>query len=321
MHHLCGMKKIFRSLILFLFYGFHCHAQKITNGNFENWHVVPFSFGNFVYDPDGWTSTNGASAPANTVGILKGTNAFSGAYALEIHPLICMGPTALTSAICMGTAPVDWDTYKMDYRKGGLPISYKPAHLKGYYNFEPLDSERDSAYAIVLLKKYDLTSKKSIVVGKGSYVFGTSKAYSPFDVDIADSMPSTLPDSMVVAFFFQSHTKDFRSYDHDLFIDSVFLSGNSAIHEIGLSENQSIDLYPTLLGPFDQVNISTQNINKDLDLKIYDGQGKTILCRIIPTHVVHESITLPHLQSGLYFYEVYDGQQILKSGKILVNAH
>ncbi len=307
--------KYFLSTVLVYWY-LSTNAQNIPNGNFEKWHSVPNSFGG--EDPDGWTSTNGASEGSNRKGILKSTHSYSGNYALEIGPLISMGTKPYVAAICNGIAPVDWDSFKIDYRKGGTPISYKPVQLKGYYTYQPLVSKRDSAYIIVLLKKYDSIKRKSIVVGKGSLVFSPAKDYSMFSIDIADSAKGIMPDSIVIGFFFQSYTTGFRDTANDLYIDNIFLVHNSGINDPISKEDQRIDIYPTVLPIGNSLNLALHNISEDVYVEIYDISGREFATRQISKFSQNNTVDVSRLSTGVYFCRVSDNHKMLKTVRFIV---
>jgi hypothetical protein len=85
---------------------------------------------------------------------------------------------------------------------GGVPISYKPARLTGYYRYVLGENggSKDSAIVFVMLKRYNAGTQGVDTIGFARKLLGPTAAYIPFAVDIRDYAPGIDPDSVVIAF-------------------------------------------------------------------------------------------------------------------------
>lgn len=156
------------------------NSQEILNAGFENWDTTNI--------PMNWTLMSNSEA------IGQSTVSYSGAYAVVIWKWYYYGNQILLNGSLTPFGPAN-------IIKAGTPISFKPIQLSGFYKYQDVAPLGDTAKVIVLLKKYDTVQNKIDTVGYGMKLLGPVNAYSPFQVDITDMLPSVAPDSIVIAFF------------------------------------------------------------------------------------------------------------------------
>jgi len=268
------------------------YGQTITNSDFENWISLPNTFGGM--DPQNWTSTNAATAGANTKGITRSTDKYSGTYALALSELIT--PSAndtLTSAIVLGQAPLDFSNYKLDYEKGGQVFTKMIASVNGYYKFSKGTSSFDSAYALVMLKD----AATAGYLGIGKYGFSPSASYIPFQINITQLItPGGPPDSLLIAFFYKSNNSS-PLPQGKLLIDSLYYK--NIVNTTGIYEehNFGFTLFPN---PFSETIYLNFGITGDYKIDVLSIEG-----RLIQEHALKNAnnceLKIEETEKGIYF--------------------
>jgi len=212
----------------------------IPNSDFETW--IPYGQAPTNYeDPQGWTSSN-PSVIFITSPIDKTTDKYSGTYAAEIKAVQLFG-TMPVSMLCNGTAPIDMQNYAVDYIKGGTPISINPLQVSGYYKYTRDTAFNDSAFALVILKKYNVAMQKIDTIAVGSLVFATAATYTPFTIPINYLLGNQNADSIVVVFCNQARVMKQMQPIGKLIVDKIKL--DTVLTDISeIREDFKIGIYP-----------------------------------------------------------------------------
>ena len=297
---------------LFLF----CTAVKtqaqssIPNAGFESWTTFGTSPTDYE-DPTGWKSGNGSVAFSFRP-VKKSTDSHTGTYAAEIEVTSVFGmntPVILTN----GNVPDDFTDFVIDYDKAGTPISIKPTSVSGYYKFLPAAASFDSAYAVVILKRWNSVTMSSDTVGFGSTVFSPAAVYTAFNIPVTYSS-SELPDSIVVAFVNEATETPTFNPAGKLLIDDVSLDTlNSDIADIS---NAAVSVYPNPLSSASYVTLPANATPADCVFTLYNVLGETVR-QVVPrstTFVVHRD----NLSPGLYFYKLSRRNGPVDEGKLMV---
>jgi hypothetical protein len=259
--------------IAFLFQ-VNTQAQSIPNNDFENWtpsgKPAPFNW----EEPTDWISTNSLTE-FTFAGVKKTTDAYVGSFACQLWSVNISG--GWPSAICNGTPNLIGSPFSdpsIDIITGGTPISSKPNKLIGYYKFDNNDLT-DSAYAIVILKKYNTTLNKVDTVGMGDFLFSEKSTFTKFEMTINDLMPTVTPDSIVIAFYSTDPKKpkapNFPATG--LIIDSLGLG--FAPNSVKDLENANIEanLYPN---PANDLLVIDWEGRETYEINVYNILGQSV---------------------------------------------
>jgi hypothetical protein len=171
------MKQIFL-LIGFCSYFFigDLKAQTpVPNGDFENW----INYGSYE-NPQYWDTPNQAiefALPLGTQVVTKSTDHESGNYSAKLESQQLTFPSIVVpGVVTLGTLTIDIlnQTFSVN---GGVPISDKPTHLKGFYKFQPKGG--DSCAIGIGLTKWKNGTRDSVGIGAFS-THDTINVWTPF---------------------------------------------------------------------------------------------------------------------------------------------
>ncbi|MBL4753801.1 MAG: T9SS type A sorting domain-containing protein [Flavobacteriales bacterium] len=283
-------------------------AQSLSNSSFESWS----SFGSpptDYEDPDGWTSTNGVVA-FSFIPTTKITDSYSSIYAAQIRTIGIFGEYP-TSILCNGDPPKDFINFSLDIIRGGTPITSTPNKLLGYYKYIPDTTASDTAYAVVILKKYNVSTGNIDTTGLGTLTFQPASNYTAFQVNINEINSAITPDSIVVAFFNKSSASDIGK----LIIDSLSLSTT-----VGVPENPhfstSLRISPNPFQCCTEIQTYIQG-SLEGELIIYDVLGGIQARILLPPGNNVIQIDNPKLPKGVYFCSFYIQGQLVETKRMV----
>ena len=313
------MKKQWLVFILLTFnVAFICKAQKIVNPTFEAWtssgKPLPFAW----EEPTGWKSIN-ASTEFTFAGVKRTTDAHSDSFACKIQSVNISG--GWPSILCNGNPNYSGEIFSspsLDIISGGTPIDYKPKFLQGYYKFS--NSPLDSGYAVVILKKYNVTANKIDTVGIGHALFAESLSFNAFEIEIEDLMPSTTPDSIVIAFY-SSNPANPKAPDFTktgLIVDDLKLVQTPLSIPKVKVKTQLLSIYPNPSTGIIKITYSKILSQHPLQLNIYNSLGINVFHSIIDGE---QNLNL-ELINGTYHCILSDAKGYLISSQklVLVNS-
>ena len=306
------MKTIFTFLFVTLSFCLKSYAQStIPNSGFEAW----TTFGDpptDYQDPTDWKSTNGTVA-FNATPVDKSTDSHTGTYAAEIKVTSVFGiiPSVI---LTNGTVPNDFSDYEINYDHAGTPVSIKPVSVSGYYKFTFDAASHDSAYAIVILKKWNTSTLVADTVGLGSLTFVPTSTYTHFSIPVNYSSVD-MPDSIVVAFANKATQTPSFSPTGKLLVDDISL--DTVLNSVqDLSSSTTVDIYPNPLSVDAYVTIQNPTKQDDYIFTVYNLLGEEVT-RVEPKNrsfTIHRN----NLSCGIYFYKLLSGNALVSSGKLLV---
>jgi hypothetical protein len=171
------MKKFF---VLVGFFSFliivHLNGQTpVPNGDFENW----TTYGSYQ-NPQFWDTPNQAISiglPFGTQVVTKSTDNESGSFSARLESKQLTFPAIVVpGVVTLGTLTIDIFTQTFSIN-GGVPISDKPTHLKGFYKFMPKGG--DSCAVGIGLTKWKNGTRDSVGIGLFS-THDTINVWTPF---------------------------------------------------------------------------------------------------------------------------------------------
>jgi hypothetical protein len=171
------MKRFISGLIIFsFFFLMRLNGQTLVpNGGFETW-INHGSYDN----PQYWDTPNQAIAialPFGTKVVTKSTDPNSGSFSARLESKQLSLPSIVVpGVVTLGTLTIDIfaQTYGIS---GGVPITDKPTHLKGFYKYQPKGG--DSCAIGIGLTKWNSGVRDSVGIGAFS-THDTVNVWTPF---------------------------------------------------------------------------------------------------------------------------------------------
>jgi hypothetical protein len=212
-----------------------------------------------------------------------------------------------------------------DLVRAGVPISYKPTRLTGYYRYVlgkngGNSDGNDSAVVYVMLKRYNPQTMQPDTIGFVKKLLGPTASYIPFTVDIRDYAPGVDPDSVVICFV--SSEKGFCNNESEgtccyLSIDDIQLSTSSGVAHSAAHLFERASVHPNPMRADARVEWSATP-GREYRLIMYDAAGRR--ARTIEG-LTGGSAKLDRsgLSSGEYLFEIRDqGNMVAARGRVMV---
>jgi hypothetical protein len=302
------MKKLLSILILSS--AAFCYAQNVPNGGFENWQTFTNS-GSSVQIPQHWWTLDVLAAAFNPTytgqSTVKTTQSHSGNYAILFQTAINSGDTVngfIFSSDSVGSFGLSH----------GFACSSRPSALSGYYKLNLTGG--DSAGILLFMSKWNGNHRDTLV--NKTFVFSTNiSSYTQFNIPITYSS-SQFPDSAIIEVGIIGPAGKVSHVGTQLFLDDLTFSGSvpAGIKEIN-SDNELISFYPNPFSDKAVVDINnTVNLN-NTRLVIYDITGKEVK-KIDQIHSRQVTISRDKLESGVYFYKLFNDQIVTANGKFIL---
>jgi len=306
------MKTVFTYLMLLLavtlFSGYNTSAQDLPNGGMEEWtpsgQPAPFDW----EEPTGWKSNNSA-VEFISAAVAKSTQAYEGVYSCFIKTIPMFG-SYIPGMLVNGEPNVILMDYTIDILSGGTPVTYRPDYLTGYYKFDDPEVPDDSAFVLVILKKYNFLLAKIDTVGLGSMKLPIVSTYTQFTVNV-DYISAEDPDSIIVAFM--SSNPDTIGSKGLLYIDDISLSPSAGINNT--SNPDKVRVYQS----YNSRMISIENNSGKLItlVSLYNSLGQVVFT----SSYLLPGITCINLNvpEGVYFYQINStSDNLVQKGKLII---
>jgi len=323
------MKQMITLVLLALAMNSVYAQSNVPNGDFENWYNVVVS-ATLNYDElgtgtaDNWMSTlNSLAAVPPTAGgpgpvtVFKTTDAYSGTYAAKAISKNFPFGAGISIFIpgMIGTAVMDMVGVKALL---GKPCAgCRPLHFKGFYKFEPVNG--DSCAAVILLSKWNTTTKKRDTIGFGKMVRNTPVThYTEFDIPVnytgsgsADSMTMLIVASagFDVINFVASQGQE----GNTMYVDALSLEYPLGIQQ-ALMPEVGVNVYPNPAS--DILNVSLSNEVKDASFAIYNAAGK--LVGTFGLSQASNQIPVYSLVNGVYYFRLISGKELVNTGSFVI---
>ena len=172
-----SMKKFFAVIVLCSFsLILHLHGQTpVPNGDFETW-ITSGTYQN----PQYWDTPNQAIAialPFGTAVVTKSTDHESGSFSARLESKQLTLPSLVVpGVVTLGKLTINIFTQTFGIN-GGVPISDKPTHMKGFYKFQPQGG--DSCAIGIGFTKWNNGIRDSVGIGAFS-THDTVNVWTPF---------------------------------------------------------------------------------------------------------------------------------------------
>lgn len=265
------------------------------NGDFELWQSQT------IYGLQSWYMNND-----NGKGVFRSSDAKAGIYAVELKTYLGDDngvPRARGGSINNGI----WDKGCNCY-KGGYAFSNKIDTLVFSYKYSPA-LPNDSA-----LVNLSFRSNGNNIWNTGKNL-GASTGYQT--VELPFNIPS-IPDSVTIQIessLWQDSLIGFVGAD--LKIDEIHFKTQplfTGIHEI--KKEEMVKIYPNPVNTYATIEINATTNIAGLKFRVYDIFGRTVKNFVVDK--LKFILEKNDLSSGLYFYELKNEKEILKTGKILL---
>lgn len=272
-------------------------AQQLPNADFEDWRSSgqepPFDW----EEPEGWTSSNSVTE-FTSASVQRSSDAYSGSMAAEIStPNLFEVPGVLVN----GVAGFDFATLAVDILSAGTPLTEKPEKLHGWYRYQS-QTVGDSAYALVLLKRYDAGTETRDTIAYGAVALGPNTEYSEFEVSITDLEPDVLPDSIIVAFF--STKPDNLLSGGVLIVDNLELDFSTSLRPPEILHSPELTLFPNPSMRFVCLEIPESPSITALRVAIYASNGRLVLTDVFYPWQTRPMLDIGDLADGAYIVRV-----------------
>ncbi len=209
------MKKLLPFLAVLAFTGVKpVKSQTVPNGGFENF----TDFGNHK-SFNGWDDINNQTSMLGFSTVLVDSlNVHGGFTAAKVRTFTLQG-IGLTVPGIMSLGIINDTT---GVAGGGIPFSYRPAHLLGWYKYSPAGGDTCSV-EITLSKWNTITQTRDIVASGFFRQDNIVSSYNQFAAPIAYYMPDN-PDTMIITIM-SSIDADTTNNGSTLYIDDLSFNG------------------------------------------------------------------------------------------------
>jgi hypothetical protein len=312
--------KRFLLFLSFFIYSVTSLCQQVPNGGLELWDTVatPFLI-DWLYNGS-YASLPCAPFP---VSVERTNDANSGNWAARMEAKFCMDdlgvPKVYIGFITVGNHIL--------YPELGYGIYYsgKPDYLNFYYKFNRVGS--DTGFARIILREYDGTGYGPIIGEGKALIINDTNNYTYISVPI-DYYSMDTPGVLQIIFatsktmadqqFIQFVTNPGIGAEIGtvIWVDDISISGGT------LDTPQFIDLNDFQIYPNptnDNSIIKFNNLDKgDYSLQLYNAQGKSVkyLNNISSQEII---LKKENLNSGMYFFQIKSNNEIIHTGKWVIN--
>ncbi len=322
------MKHLITLVLLILAINSAYSQSNISNGDFENWHNVvvsaTVSYEDIGTGPaDNWTATlNSLAAVPPTAGgpgpvtVFKTDDKYSGTYAAKaVSANFPLGPATIFIPGMVGTAIMDNANVRALL---GKPCpNCKPLRFKGYYKFEPVNG--DSCTALILLSKWNSTTKKRDTIGYGKMVQRSPVThYTQFDIPInytgsgaVDTMTLLVVSS--AGFNVVNFLGSVGQPGNTMYIDALSLDYPDGIQQVLMPEIY-VRAYPNPASEILHIDLSKELKNGYLE--VYNSAGK--LAGSYGLSGRNNIVPVSGMVNGTYYFRLISGKELVNTGSFVV---
>jgi hypothetical protein len=268
------------------------------NGDFETWSTQT------IETPDMWNTQNGGS---NSFGaVAKTTDKVAGNYAIQLTTYLGdnNGVPRAQGAIASNGY---WDN-ACSCQKGGYPFTNMIDTLVFTYKYAPADPT-DSANVFVNFKSAGTN------IGGNWISLHASASYQTVQLPIN---LSTAPDTAIIQIQSSNWPDSLLSFvGAVLKVDEMYFKSQPLATVIGsIHSNNDVSFYPNPFRSSGTIMISPEINTTGMIVTIYDVTGRTV--KKITTNEHKITIDREEMLNGIYFYELKTNNNVIKTGKIVV---
>lgn len=283
-------------------FGQSVYAQiQPPNGDFENWEAVA---NGRAENPIGWGSSNFAVLFGMPQLIFKTTDAASGRFAMIVNT-----DTGRVSGI-LSNLPGQAELNELAFTDGGLPYTDRPLRMKAFVKGKVLLG--DTAFIQATLTKWNVTAKRSDIVGKALYKFATTDTVYKLQTIPFTYTSGAKPDTLfLVAGFGDRGTVVVKNPKNSFYVDNIQFEGISTktIEQHNLTDDIRLSPNPTT----GSILIEHLDFQALESIQVFNNIGQLIKNDIV-SHTHRWELNLNLFENGLYFIKV--GKNVPK--KIIV---
>jgi hypothetical protein len=261
---------------------------QVPDEGFERWDSIPGG-----EKPPGWSG--------GPFGFGKAESPHRGDFAASVWNWYYYAKGYLRSGNVQNSLPGILDI-------GGVPISYKPVKLSGYYRYVLGENggKNDSAVLRVMLRRYNAGAGRIDTIGYAAKRLGPAGAYTPFSLDIPDYAPGVDPDSVVIEFM--SSDSGFCNVESNgnccyLSVDDLYLVTASGVPHNAVSFFESVRVQPNPMTVEASIRWDAAP-GREYRLLVYDVAGRLVRTAAGLTGVA--TLDRAGLPPGEYLIEIRD---------------
>lgn len=208
------------------------------------------------------------------------------------------------------------------YDKYGIPISFKPVSISGYYRLVPgvvNDGGQDSAMVLVLLKKYNPSRGTYDTIGTAKHFLKVTEQYSPFTVSIQDHAPGIMPDSIAMVFISSVTGSCDCGTDGNCYflsVDDMSFDVASGVSHTTRKKVREARVYPNPARGTVRVEWSGR-LGRPHRLRVYAISGE-VLREMEGITGTEMTLDIKGLPAGEYLFDLADGTTIATQGRFVV---
>ena len=301
----------------------------VPNGGFENWYNVVVS-AELNYDDIGVGATDNWMATLNSlalvppsawgpgpVTVFKTADKHAGNYAAKaVSAIFQLGEIPLFIPGMIGTAKLDMVGIRAIL---GRPCpDCRPLRFKGYFKFEP--EGEDSCAAVILLSKWNTSTKKRDTIGYGKMVqHSPVPQYTQFDIPINYTESTAVVDTMTMlivssaGFNVINFMGSRGNSGTTMYVDDLTLDYPAGIQQILMPE-VAVNVYPNPANDILHIDLS-KDVNNG-SIEVYNSAGKMV-CSF---GLAQKTNTIPvyNLATGAYYYRFISGKELLNTGSFMI---
>lgn len=306
------MKKQVLSLFAIAALAVTAYAQ--PNSGFETWST---SFGEDI-QPTGWVSYNVFTQsfidPGNTnptsVFQAPSPDNYQGTYSAKITTIdLVTNPSSTTIPNRGGYLMVGAVQLSAPYLRAGYAATYRPASFSYAAKYTPVNG--DTAFAMVMLSKWNGTSRDTIAIGY-DYMPAAIAAYTVRNINLIydAAFSTTIPDTAQI--FFSASGLFAPQVGSAVWVDALAFTGWVGVDESAM--NTGVDVYPNPSSTVTNFDVVSEDAYQ---VVINDLAGREVNRLMISNKKAKlDSYLLP---AGIYTYSVVTKEnEVMSRGKFSV---
>ncbi|HNX43542.1 MAG TPA: T9SS type A sorting domain-containing protein [Bacteroidales bacterium] len=296
-------RKLFSTLIIFIFCISLAAAQDIPNAGFEEWNNS---------EPVDWHTTN--QPFFNTV-LKESDNPQEGAYSALLQVVTVTVPFVGTYSLpgVLSTAEMSVDVYNQTYNlSGGYPFTGMPNKLSGYVKYQPVNNDM-CAFGWALSKWQNGT--RDTIGFAYQYIAEELSDWTYFEIPIEYGIWEA-PDTMNILFLCSNILDGQTHTGTKMWVDNLsFLYGPVGIE--GVTSGNGYRVYAN--GQTRQLILETSfSESRPLTIRLFSINGALLAEEKRSMSHSTEFIDISSLKTGIYVLRIIDGNGVTDTRKITI---
>jgi hypothetical protein len=314
------MKKTTIGLLLFVSAGITAFSQAIPNFSFENFHTETQTPHNYVV-PVSWSTSDMAAndfTPTYSGSSVTITpTSYLGSFAVLMQTAANSGDTVAGAVYSVDSVALIIDNLLGANYGLGFPCNARPASLQGYYKFTGVGN--DSIEFIIALTAWDnVHHGRDTVAYVNSYFGQMAGTYTLINVPITYRINNIVPDTALIATGIVGPNGAKSHIGTQYYLDDLSFNGSVPLGVNSVTQTDAnVRLYPN---PFtDRAILAVSNVVtlSGATLEITNVLGQTVrTIQNINANTI--PIERADLQSGMYFYRLINKQNLVSTGKLVI---